>query len=351
MDRQPRILVIRRDNIGDLICTTPLIETLRKAFPEGHICALANSYNRAVLTGNPDLDQVYWYTKAKHEESVRKKLASYVDRARLIHRLRSEAFDYAILATPSFQRHALKFARWIGARNIVGYDAPDDPQSKHISLPVPPVSSSLHEVQLVHRLLEPLGIDQAPGPLKLHPNIHARTRLEKELGEQGWAHGATIGIHISARKVSQRWPAASFIELIGRLSAIYPNVSFLLFWAPGSANDPKHPGDDEKADLILGGTQSARVFPVPTRELEELIAGISLVDLFICSDGGAMHIAAALSKPIVCFFGGSDVERWHPWKTPHTVLQAPDREVKSIPVDSVTEAITALSKLDGTELR
>jgi len=28
-DRRPRILVIRRDNIGDLVCTTPLLAALR----------------------------------------------------------------------------------------------------------------------------------------------------------------------------------------------------------------------------------------------------------------------------------------------------------------------------------
>ena len=30
----PKILVIRRDNIGDLVCTTPLISALRRRFPE-----------------------------------------------------------------------------------------------------------------------------------------------------------------------------------------------------------------------------------------------------------------------------------------------------------------------------
>jgi len=28
-EKRPRILVIRRDNIGDLVCTTPLIAALR----------------------------------------------------------------------------------------------------------------------------------------------------------------------------------------------------------------------------------------------------------------------------------------------------------------------------------
>src|SRR5262249_10029526 len=57
----PRILVIRRDNIGDLVCTTPLIFALRDRYPEAHIAALVNTYNEAVLAGNPALDAVHAY--------------------------------------------------------------------------------------------------------------------------------------------------------------------------------------------------------------------------------------------------------------------------------------------------
>ena len=54
-----KILVIRRDNIGDLVCTTPLFQALRKRFPDAYLCALVNSYNLAVLENNPDVDRVY----------------------------------------------------------------------------------------------------------------------------------------------------------------------------------------------------------------------------------------------------------------------------------------------------
>ena len=40
--RQPRFLIIRRDNIGDLVCTTPLLAMLRKAQPDADIAVLAS---------------------------------------------------------------------------------------------------------------------------------------------------------------------------------------------------------------------------------------------------------------------------------------------------------------------
>src|SRR6185436_17853806 len=41
---RPRILILRRDNIGDLVCTTPLIEALRARHPQAWIGALVNTY-------------------------------------------------------------------------------------------------------------------------------------------------------------------------------------------------------------------------------------------------------------------------------------------------------------------
>jgi hypothetical protein len=64
-----KILVIRRDNIGDLVCTTPLIHALRTRFPKARLDLLVNSYNAPLLVGHPDVDHLYVYTKAKHREN------------------------------------------------------------------------------------------------------------------------------------------------------------------------------------------------------------------------------------------------------------------------------------------
>ena len=77
------ILIIRRDNIGDLVCTTPLIGALRQRFPHGWLGALVNSYNAPVLEGNPDLDEVFVYTKAKHR-SAGESLAAILWRSGLV---------------------------------------------------------------------------------------------------------------------------------------------------------------------------------------------------------------------------------------------------------------------------
>src|SRR5260221_14738419 len=58
-----RLLLIQRDNIGDLVLSTPFIRVLRARYPSARIDALVNSYNAPVLERNPHVDSVFAYTK------------------------------------------------------------------------------------------------------------------------------------------------------------------------------------------------------------------------------------------------------------------------------------------------
>jgi ADP-heptose:LPS heptosyltransferase len=58
----------------------------------------------------------------------------------------------------------------------------------------------------------------------------------------------------------------------------------------------------------------------------------------IMSDGGAMHIAAALNRPIIALFGDSSPKRWRPWGVPYTVMQSETGDVKDIEPSKIIEA-------------
>lgn len=84
------------------------------------------------------------------------------------------------------------------------------------------------------------------------------------------------------------------------------------------------------------------IYAVPTSTLPDLIAGLSLCDVLVQSDGGAMHLAAALGKPILCFFGQSDAGRWHPWGVPYELLQPENRDVATLTATDVLDAFGRL---------
>jgi heptosyltransferase-3 len=200
--------------------------------------------------------------------------------------------------------------------------------------------TGLHESEDIFRLLHPLGISGQPPRLCVFADPAESMRAQQALDRVSTAT-LTIGIHISARKISQRWPSTAFVQLIRRLREAY-EARFMLFWSPGAEDNPLHPGDDNKAAEIMRGLADIPILAIPTQTLSELIAGLAACDYVICSDGGAMHLAAALDKPIVCFFGKSDAVRWRPWGVPHVVLQTSIREVYDIEPDAALSAFKQL---------
>jgi len=345
----PRILVIRRDNIGDLVCTTPVFRALRIKFPQAHICALVNSYNLPVLENNTDINLAFAYTKAKHRPPGKSLIGVYIDRLRLMYQLRRMRFDYVILAGPGLQARSLIFARALSPKRIIGFTDASKPRSRFIDLGISyhPVPASIHEVEDTFRLLSVLGIEPPPPPLCVRPSAATSHAIQQRAAQAGSASATIVGLHISARKPSQRWPTQHFIDLIKQLST-QQSVVFMLFWSPGGEDNPLHPGDDAKARAILDATRGLPVIPHPTQALGELIAGLSVCEYVICSDGGAMHLAAGLGKPILCFFGNSEPSRWHPWGVPYHVLQHPSKEVTEI---SVEETLAAFAQLMAASSR
>lgn len=334
IDPKARFLVVRRDNIGDLVCTTPLIRMLREQFPCSHIAALVNGYNKGVLDGNGDLDEIYQYNKAKHVRGKLAVLQVYLERIRLILRLRGKRFDFVILANSGYQRSALNIARFIRARHVVGYAPALDPP-RIIDIPVHRNAEEVvHEVVAVNRLLAPFAITGQSPPAKVYPDerIVARMRAALALADGD----RVIGIHMSARTPQGRWPVGNVASLIAKLAA-QGESRILLFWSPGDPLDPRHPGDDLNASKVLADCSGLPVQGCPTSEIAELIAGLSLCRAVVCCDGGAMHIAAALGRTVVALFG-NDPARWHPWQTRHVVLRAPSGRASDITVEEVADA-------------
>jgi heptosyltransferase-3 len=326
-----KVLVVRRDNIGDLVLTTPVLRALRSRYPEARIEILVNSYNAPVIEGHPDLDAIHVYTKAKHRESRWDAFPEWTDRLRQGLALRGERFDHVIVPSPGFHPRQIRLARWLRPRHISAF-CPPGAVPVGVDRPVSYVGpQGRHHVEDTFRILEAFGID---GPMP-DPRIACAAPRS--------AAGDTllVGIHLSARRPRNRWPSERFALLMRRLHR-ETGVRFRLFWAPGEQGAARHPGDDDKARTVIEATRDIPVEPVETRALRVLIRSLAGCDAIICSDGGAMHLAAALGKPIVCFFGDSLAWHWHPWNVPHRLLQPPSGNVEDIPVGQACEAFQDL---------
>lgn len=313
----PRILILRRDNIGDLVCTTPLIGALRGQLPGAWIGALVNTYNAEVLARNTLLDEVLVYEKMKHRSKGA--LALFKDRLKLLSSIRGRRLDAVLVPVPSAQ--SLKLANSLGARKVV---------MARSDLP-----EQMHEVERSFETGRELGITGAPGKVRVFPDPAAVERVRDLAGT-----GPFVAIHISARRPKQRWPLERYAALARELAR---DRHVMLLWAPGPADDPRHPGDDVAAAKVLKLAGEGNVIPVPTPDLATLIAALSLARLVVCPDGGAMHLAAALGKPVVALFGDSPVARWRPWGVEHGVVRPESGDLADLQLEPVLAAAAGLA--------
>lgn len=330
-----KILFIRRDNIGDLICTTPAIHAARGRFPDATIGVLINTYNADVIMNNPDINEIFVYEKAKHAPE-RKRITVWWENFRTLQRVRRGKYDIAI-GCGSYSPRLARYTLLTGARKRIGY-LRDFRDSHGYNAPVLEPDLPVHEVEKVFHLLSALDITGVPPPMQIFPLEGEVQKVRDVLGAAGIRREKPlIAFHISSRRPENRWPAEKFIEL-ARTIRNRKEAGIMLLWSPGSERNAYHPGDDEKAEFIM---RSVRPCPAAyeTRALRELVAALSVSDLLVCGDGGAMHIAAALGKRIVTMWGSTDPVRWSPWGVKHILLQGEGKRAENISVEAVFEGL------------
>ncbi|HSB71894.1 MAG TPA: glycosyltransferase family 9 protein [Candidatus Methylomirabilis sp.] len=335
-----RILVVRKDNIGDVLCTTPALRALRRAFPEAFLAILVSEHCRPVLKHNPDVDEVLVYRKAKHD-SRRFGVPALWGLARVLKDLRARRFDLAIGLGRPCSRSSAWLAYASGSPWRLGYASPGlHPFPFFLNLTRDPGAKTSHEVDGCLDLLSSIGVSPAGRQLTLNPDPGAQAAIRSRLAREGVRDGAGIAlVHISSRREANRWPLASFARAADLLRERF-GLTIAISWAPGDAGNPLFPGDDGKAEEVARCMQGRPIL-LATPALDDLIAAMSLSDFVLSADGGPVHIAAALGIPLVALFGQAGITTWAPVSEKSVVLKRGGR-VDLIGVDEAVEAASAV---------
>jgi ADP-heptose:LPS heptosyltransferase len=243
--------------------------------------------------------------------------------------------------------HALRLARQIRPRHIIGYTAVGSGASRAIDIGIEENRTSpRHEVESVFELLRPLGVDElAPKRMHVYPDPRERGAAHGVLREQpGWSGRILIGVQISAREADNQWPLENFAELM-RVQSSASRVAFVLLWSPGAASNPFYPGDDAKAEALMQKFEDVPVIAYRTPTVGSLIGALSVCDVVVCCDSGTLHLAAGLGKPVLGFYCQVMARHWSPWGVPHVQLVAP--KVRDIPLVQAQEGLRRLLENRG----
>lgn len=329
------ILVIRRDNIGDMVCTTPLLEGIKQAFPEAKLTLLVNKVAEDVVSHNPHVDRLYVYKKAKHRAKNETTLGVHWQRVKVMLALRKTRFDATILANPVPCKYSLRLAKMAGAGNVIGA-AQADAQLDH-----PFQKSDFHgEHQVEHTYSYLSALTRTP-PAVPAVNIYLSAGECEAAGKRISAlfptAGKIYGVHISSRSPKRRWPVESYAAFITKLLED-EQARVLVFWSPQGTLDLNDKGDAARTDELMQLVNSPRVARYPTASVRELVAGFDRCEQILCSDGGQMHLAAGLHKKQVVFFGDTNASLWHPWSGDYRIMQTASGECRDVSLETVWQA-------------
>ncbi len=272
------ILVIRSGALGDFILTTPVLLSLRSAFPNTTL----------TVAGHPDRIAL---------------VSNIVDRT-----LDIDAADWAPLFsdTPDTSR----LTKLIAGMELIVSFLPDSDgvftgNLNHICsgtvtshYPHPPNDGSTHVIDHLLISIGHLEIDTTPAP-HITPSV-GTFELEKPY----------IVIHPGSGGKQKIWPTERYARIVDAFTRTH------------TISITSGPADREIARELAERSPGAQLLELGP--LKELAAVLSGADLYIGNDTGPSHLAAAVGTPTLAIFGPTDPSVWGPRGERVAIVTSPE---------------------------
>ena len=310
-----RVLVVRLDNLGDVLVTTPAFHAVRQALPEANITLLASPVGAQAGRLNPDIDDVIEY-QAPWMDPWRELFHDPAREQAMIARLYGGRFDGAIIFT-SFRQSPLPSAYLCYLANIplrvaASIDGPGSLLTTRHKHP----ERMMHEVERGLDLVGAIGIRTKDRSLRLAVPDDARDEVRATLALRRIDRSRPlVVVHPGCSMPARTYAWERFVE--GAQQLVEEDAATIVL--TGVA------GERELAERIRGGVEgTARdsVFSLAGElSFPGLCALIETADLTITNNTGPMHVSAAVGTPVVALFALTNPpEQWGPWQVPHRLL-------------------------------
>jgi ADP-heptose:LPS heptosyltransferase len=306
------VLVLRLDRIGDLLMSLPALDDLRRAFPAARIRLAVGRWGEEIARRAPVDEVLVWSAPwvGRATEGAESSLA-LARRARALRRARTDL----ALDLQGDVRAAILMAL-TGARERVGYA---NTGGGRLLTRVVPLDETISWPEQNRRAVAAAAGPAAAGPPPrvelLTAADHARAReVLRAQGLEG--RRPLVGLHASGGRAVKQWALGRWREVGERLQREFGAAVLL---TGTSADRPL-------AQEVMRGLGGDVRDLTGRLALLEALGVIASLDLFLSSDTGPMHMAAAVGTPSVSVFGPSDARRYFSGGsgapgTPHVVVQ------------------------------
>ncbi|MDD4878943.1 MAG: glycosyltransferase family 9 protein [Candidatus Omnitrophica bacterium] len=295
------ILIINPFGIGDVLFTTPLIESLSAQIEGSGIGFLCNRRTEPLLKSNPDIKWVFIYEKDELRALWKGSKAGYFKKLfALAKDIREKKFDAAIDLSLSREYWFICFLA--GIKETIGFDYKNRGTllTRKISI------GGYHDKHVIEYYLELLrfiGIEPAQKRIRLYLSQEDKEWARNFLKTNGIKDGEMIigiapagGASWGREAAIKHWRSEGFAAVADRLIEERGAKVLLL-------------GSDAEA-RICENTAKAMKNPVMMvcgkATLLRSAALMALCGLVIANDGGPLHLAVAAGAKTVGIFGPVD---------------------------------------------
>ena len=314
-----KILIVKLSAIGDVVQTLPMMEALRRHYPQAQIDWLVEEEACDLLISHPALKRVLvsrrktWQKRLFRRGDIRSTLG---EMGKFIRELRSVEYDWIIDNHGIFKSGLLVFLS--RGRRKIGFQASpgiaDEGNYLFTRERYKPLNIEKHALERYLDLIAQAGVMVGKPALNFPVPANALLGAEKLLQKNGFARHPLIIIHPIAKWPTKQWPLANFAKVAHALAQTGASVVFT-----GGA-------DDEKSvrQLWEGIQTPPQVLNLAGQtNLRELAGLFSLSDLVLTPDTGPMHLAAAVQAPLIALFGPTAPWRTGPYGNGHVILRKP----------------------------
>lgn len=339
------ILVSRLRYLGDVVMSTPVLETLKAGDPQLRLGYLCEQEHSVVLRDHSCLENLHLLQSGRQSQDARARSSAPVNSVTkspnhpaktwwaMTRELRGARYDLAVdlffnprsawllrLSGIPFRIGGTRGSRRHLFTHCVLRQELDLSQSGFHE--VAPGGLGEHLLRLAPLIHQPSGLsflawfqeyrEKVPvRPTVAQPDFTSQAKVILE--DMRLSPGSqTLLLAPGATWRSKEWPLESWIQLVGQLMEKSP-VNVLVAVPPGT---------EDRWGSLSDNIAPGRGGVLPVMGLGLLMQIMTRCDQVVSVDGGLMHTAVGLGKPTVGLFGPTRPDVWFPYTTagPYQVL-------------------------------
>ena len=310
-----KVLIVRLDEIGDMVMFSPFLRALRRRLPEAHITLIVKPGVQNLVARCPYVNEVLVFDQSgnRAERFLRLPWRAMIFASRY---LRHRSYDLALLPRWDTDYYYAAFiAFWSGAPLRLGYSETTTDYKRQVNRGFDRLlthclmdRSLKHDVEHNMTMIRFLGGDADDDRQEIWLDENDEAFADVLLDGLGSSE-ILIGLGPSGgHSVLKQWPLEYFVELGCHL---HQKHGARLLFVGG-------PGDEEMGKKLAHSIGASAIDLTGKMTLRQMAAVIKRCRVYVGNDSGPTHVAAAMGVPTVAIFGSSCPHRFHPGE--HTAL-------------------------------